>query len=280
MESAEARRELRRLLDESPEPFPFDRAALLLAADADPSLDVRPYEACLDRYAERVGEAAGAGEPDPRRRLGALRRVVFEDEGFHGNRDDYYDVRNSYLNEVLDRKLGIPISLATVVLGVARRLGWPLHPVNFPQHFLLRYATPDEPLAVDAFHGGLILGADELEERWRFATGYDAPDASRMLEPAAPVGVLVRMLNNIRGIHHQQQDYRGAARATELIGLIDPLNPQHERDLGYFLLKARELEPGITHLERYLERAPHAVDADVVREYLASLRGPRRPPEA
>lgn len=273
MSPDEARAELLRLLQESPAPFPLDRAALLLAVDEYPRLDLRLYEQFLDEYAARVTEAlvVGGDERDSRRRLGALRRVLFEEEGFHGDRENYYDVRNSYLNEVLDRKLGIPISLATVVLGVSRRLGWPMQGVNFPYHFLVRYTQEGEALAVDAFHGGLILGEEELEERWRFSTGFDPPSADRMLEPAEPRAVLVRMLNNVRGVHVRSRQYGPAALATQKVALIEPQHPHHQRDLGYLLLAAGDLQGAARHLERYLGRAPHASDSSEVRDRLAYI---------
>jgi regulator of sirC expression with transglutaminase-like and TPR domain len=260
----QAREELRRLLDEAPEPFPLDRAALLLAVDEYPLLDRSGCEVRLDRYAERMHQT----DPEPRRRLGRLRQVLFEEESFHGNREQYYDVRNSYLNEVLDRKLGIPISLAAVVLGVARRLGWPMEGVNFPNHFLVGYFTPRETLAIDPFHGGLILGDDELKERWRLATGEDAPPPGEMLPPAPARSILVRMLNNIRVIHVQGRRYRLAAVATEKIALIEPESPGHERDLGYLFLAARESARAVHHLERYLARVGDAADAARVGEAL------------
>jgi regulator of sirC expression with transglutaminase-like and TPR domain len=270
LEPREAREELRRLLQEAPHPFPIDRAALLLAADVYPQLDLPSYEERLEAYAARVAEAAH-GSAEPRRRLTALRRVLFEDEGFHGNRDHYYDVRNGYLNEVLDRKLGIPISLAAVVLGVARRLRWPMDGVSFPAHFLVRYDAPGEPLAIDPFHGGLILGSDELQERWRLSTGQDAPPPQTMLEPAPPALILIRMLNNIRMIHSQQREFRLAALAIEKMALVDPANPYHDRDLGYLYLADRDAARAARYLESYLERMPHAPDAAEVRADLNGL---------
>lgn len=270
-----ARAELFRLLETGPAPFPLDRAALLLAMEEYPELDPAPYEARLAAYAERVARAAGPGEEDPRRRLAALRRVLFEEEGFQGNREAYYDLRNSYLNEVLDRKLGIPLTLGIVMLGVARRLGWPLFPVNFPNHFLVLYPAADEPLPVDPFHGGLILSREDLEERWRFGTGYDPPAPERMLAVASPRAVLVRMLNNIRTIHAQHRRYARAARVTELISQLEPENAVHERDLGYLLLAARDLEGALYHLDRYLARRPRGADARRVREQMLALRSRR-----
>lgn len=274
MNPAEARENLLQLLQTPPDPFPLDRAALLLAVQRYPGLDIFPYEDRLDGYAARVVSALPKGESDPRRRMAALRRLLFEEERFHGNREDYYDLRNSYLNQVLDRKLGIPISLATLLLGVARRLGWPLCLVNFPMHVLLRYDGADGPLAVDPFHGGLILGEDELAERWRGATGQEAPSVDEMLQPADPRTSVTRMLNNIWMIHYQLRHYADAAAAVSLIAAIHPENPLHERDLGLLLLAAQRAEEGIPHLREYLRRVPGAGDREAIETRIQDLTNP------
>lgn len=272
MSPSEARAELVRLLREDRRPFPLDRAALLLALDEYPGLDLAPYEAVFDEYAARAASLAPSVDRDARARLVALRRVLFEEEGFHGNREEYYDVRNSYLNEVLERKLGIPISLGTVVLGVARRLDWPLYSINFPGHFLLGYATAEGVLAIDPFHGGLILDDEELAQRWLIATSARPGCIQDQLRPAEPRSVLVRMLNNIRLVHAQKREYGRAATATEKVLLVEPGNAMHERDLGYLLLGARQVDRAVHHLQNYLRRCPGAPDEATVREHLDNLR--------
>jgi regulator of sirC expression with transglutaminase-like and TPR domain len=269
---AEAGAELARLLEASPRPFPLDTAALLLAADAYPDLDVDGCSARVDGLAARVADHPTPGDADPRRRLSALRRVLFEEEGFHGDRTAYYDLRNSYLNEVLERRLGIPITLAVLVLGVTRRLGWRMEGVNFPAHFLVRCDAPDEVLAVDAFDGGLILGEEELRERWRLTTGSDAPPVDQMLQPAPPRAILVRMLNNIRLIHLQQRRLRPAAQATSRIAEIDPGQAVHQRDAGYLWLAAGEPRRAEGCLAAYLRAAPRAPDAEAARTHLERIR--------
>ena len=281
LSAAAARTELTALVAAAPHPFPLDRAALLLAVDAYPGLDFAPYEQRLDDFAAQVARSCPAsGAADPRVRLGAMRRVLFEEAGFHGNRGEYYDVRNSYLNEVLDRKLGIPISLSAVVLGVAHRLGWPMEGVSFPGHFLVRYEHADAPLAIDPFHGGLILGRDELEERWRLATGVPAPGLRQMLTPAAPSTILVRMLNNIWMVHRHEGQFAAAAQAAEKIVLVEPQNPLHARTAGLLWLEAGEPQRAERYLRAYVEAAPHAPDAESVRDRLARLAEhfPAEPP--
>jgi regulator of sirC expression with transglutaminase-like and TPR domain len=253
-------------------PFPHDRAALLIAVDEYPFLDLKTYEERLDDYAQRVAQAhSRSRSEDTRMRLAALRRVIFEEEGFHGNREQYYDVRNCYLNEVLDRHLGIPITLAALLIGVARRLDWELEPVNFPAHVLLRCRTENEDLAVDPFHGGLIIGRTELADRWTRATNTPAPSVQTMLRPAEPSSVLVRMLNNIWMMHANAHRYGVAALAKEKVALIEPGDPGHERDLGYLLAGAGQVEAAVSRLAGYLERAPHASDRERVRRHLDRL---------
>jgi regulator of sirC expression with transglutaminase-like and TPR domain len=158
------------------------------------------------------------------------------------------------------------------MVGVARRLGWLLEPVNFPNHFLLRLASPDEVLAVDPFHGGLILGAEDLEERWHAATGLPCPPVAALLQPASPAAVVVRMLNNIWMVHAQSRRFPLAVLAKEKVALIEPNNPAHDRELGYLLANAREPERAVQQLTRYLERAPEAPDRDLVLSHLDQLR--------
>ena len=274
MSPSQARTELLRLLEQDARPFPIDRAALLLAVDEYPRLNPAPYLARLDGYALQVEAALPAGRAgeDPRRRLGILRRVLFEDESFHGDRENYFDARNSYLNEVLDRRLGIPISLAAIIMAVAGRLGWPVAGVSFPGHFLVRYTHPDEVLAIDAFHGGLILGQEELEERWSMAASADAPSVERMLEPATPRAILIRMLENIRAVHRNNGQFELAARATEKSMLLDPGNPRFSFDLAQFLIGAKDLPRAQQQLERFVAEFPELPAAREARRQLKLLQ--------
>ena len=270
-------RRLKELLEAGPAAA-VDEVALVLATDEYPSLEVEHYLGRLDRFAEQVAAATPAGE-EPRGRLGALRRVLFEDAGFHGDRENYYDPRNSYLNDVLDRRLGIPITLAVVVLGVGRRLGWPVRGVNFPAHFLVRYDHPGEALAVDPFHGGLILGEEELQERWQAVTGSPPSRESVLLTPASTVAILVRMMNNLKLIYAQGGDYIRAARSSARMAFLQPANPTHHRDTGYLLAAGGDSSGAIEHLERYLTDWPTAPDRARVDSHLRRLREELPPKE-
>jgi regulator of sirC expression with transglutaminase-like and TPR domain len=169
---------------------------------------------------------------------------------------------------VMDRKLGLPISRGVLLWGIARRLEWPLTPVNFPSHFLLRWDDGDELLAVDPFHGALILDDEELGERWRMATGSPSPTLAAMLRPTPPVPVLVRMVNNIRLIYLETGSYGNAARTTEKVAWLEPEVPEHRRDTGLLYLAAGLPIAAEPHLLAYLEMAPNAADAEAIRSKL------------
>jgi regulator of sirC expression with transglutaminase-like and TPR domain len=267
------RRRLQAMLVPGGPPLDLVEAALLLAADDHPGLDPEPY---LDQVADLTQLVAerNAGSEDPVYRLASLRRVVFEDAGFHGNREEFEDPRNSYLHEVIDRHLGIPVSLSILLLGIGQRLGWPLAGVNFPLHFLVRYGEAPPLYAVDAFYGGLILGEEELAERWSRAMRAPAPSVEEMLRPASPHAILARLLNNLKSVYARRQDYPRAIRIAEKMVLVDPEQPHHHRDLGYLYAFAKQVEPAVAELHRYLRLAPRAPDRDrvlrAIQEFSAS----------
>lgn len=279
MNAQEARERLQEVASR-PEPWPLAEAALLLSVDDYPELEPAPYLAYLAELADRVrtramitltlseDEGDGSGPRD------ALLHVLLVEEGFAGNRDQYYDPRNSYLNEVIDRRRGIPITLSLVGLTVARQAGLPLAGVSFPAHFLLRWEQGVEAGYLSLFNGGSAVSREDLRGWWgQIMAG--APWDERSLSPTSDQQILVRVLNNLRLIYTQSQQYGRAITATEKMLLLDPDTPDHHRVLGYLHdsdhapAKARE------EMERYLALAPDAEDALQVR---ARLRGLATPP--
>jgi regulator of sirC expression with transglutaminase-like and TPR domain len=187
----------------------LDTAALLIAAHARRSLDV-------DVYRRRLDDLAGAcAEPV----LAEVTNLLFGAEAFRGNDADYYDPRNSYLDEVLDRRVGIPITLSIVLLEVARRVGVELEGVSMPGHFLVRLAG-EPPILLDPFEGGRLLSEGECVERFRAAQGPSAPFDPGYLEPVGTVAILARVLNNLRNIHLQRQDSVSLEWVLRLRGLL------------------------------------------------------------
>ncbi len=189
----EATERFRRLVTGPERELALDEAALLLAAHARPGLDVDAGLAALDALAAEVTAPGVDGVID----------LLFRRLGFSGNRDDYYDPDNSFLDQVLERRVGIPISLSVLAMEVARRVGVELRGAGMPGHFLLR-TTDDPPTFVDAFGGGRRLDLDACAELFRSTQGPGAPFAVDTLEPVGPRAILARMLANLRGIYRER----------------------------------------------------------------------------
>lgn len=211
--------------------FPLDQAALLIGA-----WDHRARE--LDAYQARLDELARAAAPAVERARGGVARAVaisellFDQLGFHGNTADYYDPRNSFLTEVLDRRTGIPITLSVLYLEVARRVGVLAQGVNFPGHFLVRVAIEDAWLVLDPFGGGRALGPSDLEGLLRRMT---TPDA--VLEPSAIAAstkrqIVSRMLVNLAGIYGRTGDLPRSVDVLEWLAVLEPDNARIARDLS------------------------------------------------
>ena len=188
--------------------------------------------------------------------MAAINRHLFEELGFAGNNEHYYDPRNSYLNEVFERRLGIPISLAVVQIEVARRLGVPLDGVSFPGHFLVRLPVDDGILVMDPFNRGRPLDADELRQRARPHLNGEAPDDRalfQILKPATHRAILMRMLRNLHGVYAERDDWERAARSADRILSLSPDNADALRDRGLAYRKMGYRQGARADLARYLQ---------------------------
>ena len=207
-------------------------AALLIAEEEYSGLDVSRYMGELDRIGDAVGAEMGHRFIDPADAIVALNTVLFEREGFTGNRDDYYDPRNSYLNDVIDRKTGIPITLSIVYKEVASRVGLALDGVGFPGHFLLKHTEQDRHIVIDPYFGGRTLDLDDLSELLRGVMGEDARLDSRHLMAVDKRAILARILRNLRGIFVGAPDLPRALGAIERLLILEPddTDLRRERD--------------------------------------------------
>jgi regulator of sirC expression with transglutaminase-like and TPR domain len=240
-------------------------AALLIAAEAYPDLDVARYVGMLDELATEGGATSG----DEATRVRALLEYLAVRCGFRGNQDDYYDRRNSFLNEVLERRTGIPITLALVHLEVARRLGLALVGVGFPGHFLIKHATLPE-LIIDPFFGQMLSRRD-CEQRLRAVLGSDATLDPSHLRASTPREILVRMLRNLKQIYLRARELESALACSERILLVEPELAPELRDRGLLYEQLECFAAARADLERFLALAPDDPTATVIRQRLIDL---------
>ena len=251
------------------------RAALLIAEEEYPQLSPEPYLQRLDLFAEMVKDRL-ANETAAPVLLGEISKLLFAEEGFRGNAEAYYDPRNSFLNDVLDRRLGIPLTLSIIYLEVGWRLGLPLEGVNFPGHFLVRYEGEAVRLLVDPFQQGQVRFEDEAQDLLDRVYGGTVKLQETYLRPASKRDILMRLLANLKTIYLNTHDDERALAAIERLLMIQPDAPEEVRDHGMILARSGHVERAIAALERYLEAMPSAPDAMRVRMMIEELERENR----
>jgi regulator of sirC expression with transglutaminase-like and TPR domain len=247
------------------------QAALLIAKEEYPDLDVAVCLARLDAMSEEVQRLAD-GSLDPQRLIAALNEHLFQQLGFRGNSENYHDPKNSFLNEVLDRRTGIPITLSVVYLEVARRIGFPLHGVGMPGHFLVKYEGRDEEIVVDPFDGGRILSNPDYQRILDRIYGGKLRFERGMLATLGTRKILARMLTNLKAIYFNNQEYAKALSIVERLVILQPQMASEIRDRGLLSCQLKRYADASADLERYLRMVPEAEDSEVIREHLRSLR--------
>ncbi len=247
------------------------RAALVIAQMEYPDLEVEPYLKRIDRLATVIKDLAG-DEESVYRLLACINVVLFKQEGFQGNRSNYYDPKNSFLNDLIDRKMGIPITLSVLYQEVARRAGLTLHGVGFPGHFLLKHIDHEEEIIIDPFNGGEVRSDAELQSLLDEIYPGKAVLKSEFLSPVSKRQILKRMLINLRGIYLHQGDFLRCLSVEERLVILEP-NPVREyRDRGLLHLRLKNFPQALEDLETYLRLASDAKDVDEIREQVSSLK--------
>ncbi len=246
------------------------QGALLIASDARPGLDACAVKSQLDHLAEPLAHQ-GLAQMPAAAQADALAQQLFVAAQFHGNTSDYYDPRNSFLDEVLARRTGIPISLAVLYVEVARRAGVRASPVGFPGHFLACIDDDERRIVVDPFHGGATLDERALEGLLR-RSGSLEDYSSDLITPAPVRQVVARMLMNLRGIYATRGEY--ARLLIVFDRLIDLLPEWTEalRDRGFLFGHLGAPDAARDDLERYLVLSPHAEDGSEVRRWMARFQ--------
>lgn len=258
------------LMAQDSEQIPVDEAALLVAAEEYPELDIAAYLRRLDAMAAALGPQI-AHELEPAHLAQTLNAYLFDALGFRGNVTEYYDPRNSFLNEVIDRRLGIPITLAIVYVAVARRLGLPVTGVSFPGHFIVTYQASPTPLYLDPFNQGRLVQENDFR---RFLLEQFGPRAEldpAILGPATAHETMARLLGNLKHIYLAQDDLPRAIACSERIVIATNV-PRELRDLGILLVRAGRLRDAIPHLKHYLAGATGAPDWQNVEDLVGKLQ--------
>lgn len=247
------------------------RAALAIAHAEYPGLDIESYVTRMERLAAAVHDRSG-GEAGSYRLIAALNYTLFSVEGFRGNEDDYYDPKNSFLNEVMERKQGIPITLSVLYMEVARRVGLELHGVGFPGHFLVKHVGEEGEIVLDPFRQGEVRSVEEMENMLDHMYRGRVAFQPEFLSPVAKRQVLQRMLNNLKGIYLHQGDFIKGLSVVDRLVILDPDSAGEIRDRGLIYLQLECFPQALEDLEAYLNLAPDADDAAEIREQAASLK--------
>lgn len=244
--------------------------ALAISAAENPQLDPEPWLRRLDTWAEELRPRLDGVSCDLER-VQTLCRFLYDDKGLRGNQECYYDPRNSFLDQVLERRLGIPITLAVVLIEVGRRVDVPLVGVGFPGHFLVRHACHLH-LLLDPFDDGNLLTHGDCAEILQRLTRNRIPFSPNLLQAVTPRQVLLRILNNLCGIYLSKDDVGRALSVVERKRLLYPDQPSYLRERGVLRLKAGLCEEGLADLEGYLEAEPDAHDWDEIAALAEKVR--------
>jgi regulator of sirC expression with transglutaminase-like and TPR domain len=266
------------LLASGDERIELARACLLIAQDAYPDLDIERYLTDIERLAMqlrgRLSRAAGAEE-----KVLALNQFLFGDLGYTGNADDYYDPRNSYLNEVMDRRTGIPITLSVLYMELGRRIGLPLEGISFPGHFLVRLSLRGGMLVLDPFACGEPQSEDDLRQRLERVIPRDATGGlpvrelplEQFLEPASNRQILARILRNLKSIYRQAEMPERMLDVLNRALVVSPESTADLRDRGVVYERLQCYRAALQDLTDYVAREPDADDLDEIRAKLIEL---------
>jgi regulator of sirC expression with transglutaminase-like and TPR domain len=245
-------------------------AALLVAAEEYPQLAPELYLRRLDVLSERVRDRL-ADETAPLLVLQEMNRVLFEEEGFRGNTEAYYDPRNSFLNDVLDRRLGIPLTLSLVYMEVGWRLGLNLYGINFPGHFLVEYDGSALRLLIDPFQKGEIRFEDQAQELLDRVYGGAVQLQPEYLRRASRRDIVARLLANLKSVYLNARQDAHALSVIERIILVRPSAKDELRDRGMVLARVGRVDEALIDLRTYLNATPGAADAERIRLLIDEL---------
>jgi regulator of sirC expression with transglutaminase-like and TPR domain len=251
--------------------IPLAEASLILACEEYPQLEISPYLDMLDNMAEMAAQKLLPAD-SPVETIRKINTVLFEIFEFRGATDDYYDPRNSFFNDVLDRRIGIPITLSTVYIEVSRRLNFPIVGVGMPGHFIVKYSDRLEEFFLDPFNRGEILTRDDCRNRIQERYGDSVEFSDRMLGRVTHRQILWRMLNNLKEIYLKAHAFDKGLAIVDMMLMVDPEEIPQFRDRGLLRLQLRQFAGAAHDLEHYVRHSPAADDREEIESHLKELR--------
>jgi regulator of sirC expression with transglutaminase-like and TPR domain len=248
----------------------LDQAALAIARDEFQELDIAQYLKLLDVMASTIAELLPAGAA-PHEQLDIMNDFLFNQRRFRGNTQNYYDARNSYLNEVLDRRTGIPITLSIIYIELARRLKLPVRGVNMPGHFIVRYDAPGVDLFVDPFNNGRVLQAEDCHEIILHLTGGRMSSFTDYLKPTSNRVILTRLLTNLKMIYFHQNDMPRSTRVLDRILLLNPQSTAEYKERGLLHFAQGRYRTALCDFIQFLNNSPESADTELVQQHIDAI---------
>lgn len=272
--SAIAQNRLRELLQSETAQDRLVEAALLLGLSRNPGLDVNAYLRQIGDWADYMLGQINPESTDAGDRIAHLNRFLFDELGFAGNSGDFSDPRNNFLDAVIDRRLGIPITLSVLYVELGRRIGLPLQGVSFPGHFLVMLPVSQGAVVLDPFSEGASLELQELERLLLQAQPHgrwEPAQIKALLVPASPSEILIRMLRNLKSIYWQKKELLDAIWVQDQLLAIDAGLAEEHRDRGILHQEIGYFSAAIQDFSAYLSQSPNAVDAELIRTRIIDL---------
>ena len=243
----------------------------MIACEEYPQLELSPYLDVLDRIAQSAQEKRSPSDT-PMDTVAKINSVLFDQYGFRGNTADYYDPRNSFFNDVLDRRVGIPITLSTVYIEVSRRLNFPIAGVGMPGHFLVKYSDHREEFFIDAYSGGQVLSREDCQKRLHESYGDAVEFNDRLLARVTNRQILWRMLNNLKDIYVKGHVIDKCHSMVDMMLMVDSEDLTQFRDRGLLRMQLRQFDGAGRDLEHYLHHSPNAEDREEIENHVKELK--------
>lgn len=269
---SEAKRLFAEMVSREDEEINLAETALLFAKEIEyPNLDIGKYLGKIDLMAVEIKKRI-PHQTAPYSLIDEINKHLFIEEGFSGNVDNYYDQRNSFLNDVLDRKTGIPITLSVLYIDVAAKAGLSILGVGFPSHFIVKYPGLGEEILIDPFNKGKILSESDCQEMLDRIYGGGIKLKSDLLQSPTRKQILARMLHNLKNIYINFKDFLKALSVVDMLLVINPYDTSQLRDRGLIYYKLECFVQALYDLETYLRYAPKAEDTGAIRSYIPALK--------